>query len=104
MSICTREVKSVVEFSVHGIIFLVYLGLLHKIQNVYKHSKVTVYIVQKADFKKSYTQSLPIKNTLIKDGLDKKPKECTLAIVEIVKKRPVKIYLYTSSVDFARFQ
>ena len=43
MSIWTREVKSVAAFSVHDILSGMYLGLLHKIENVYKHSKVTVY-------------------------------------------------------------
>ena len=38
----TREVKSVAAFLVHDILSGMYLGLLHKIENVCKHSKVTV--------------------------------------------------------------
>ena len=42
LSIWTREVKSIAAFSVHDILSGMYLGLLHKIENVYKHSKENV--------------------------------------------------------------
>ena len=42
LSIWTREVKSMAAFSVHDILSGMYLGLLHKIKNIYKHSKETV--------------------------------------------------------------
>ena len=44
LSIWTREVKSVGTFSVHDILSGMYRGLLHKIENVYKHSKEIVYV------------------------------------------------------------
>ena len=41
--IWTREVKSIAVFSNHDILAGMYLGLLHKIKNVCKHAKETVY-------------------------------------------------------------
>ena len=43
MSIWTRDVKSIAVFSVNDILSGMYLGLLHKIKNVCKHAKETVY-------------------------------------------------------------
>ena len=42
--IWTREVKSIAAFSVHNFLSGIYLGLLHKIENVCKHAKETVSI------------------------------------------------------------
>ena len=44
MSIWTREVKGIDAFPVHDIVSGMYLGLLHKIKNVCKHAKETVYL------------------------------------------------------------
>ena len=51
MSIWTREVKSIAAFSVHDILSGMYLGLLHKIENVCKHAKETVFLFQNEDYK-----------------------------------------------------
>ena len=43
LSIWTREIKSIAAFSVHDILSGMYLGLLHKIENVCKHANEPVF-------------------------------------------------------------
>ena len=61
LSIWTREVKSLPSFLIHDILSGMYLGLLYKIENVCKHSKLTVYLyLYKVSFSSGRLYLLPL--------------------------------------------